>query len=262
VQFETIKFEVADGVAILTFNRPERMNALNVKLKEELAEAFSGPIESDAAMHVVVLTGAGKAFCAGADIKERAQEQLPAAAFYYQQKRTQTLFRSIEESSKVTIAAINGAALGGGLEIALCCDLRLAAADATLGLPEARLGMIPLGGGTQRLPRVIGMARAKELIFTAQTIGAEQAAAIGLVNRTVSAESLMPDALALARRIAAMPPLAVKFAKRAMNSGIQTGIDSALEYELYAGSILNDSEDRQEGMRAFVEKRPATFKGR
>lgn len=259
---ETILFDVADGVATITLNRPERLNALNARMKEELEEAFFSLAELDPAVRVVVLTGAGKAFCAGADIKERVDQRLPASAFYYQQKKTQTLFRRIEECAKPTIAAINGVALGGGAEIALCCDLRLAAAGAKIGLTEARIGMIPLGGGTQRLPRLVGAARAKELIFTADTIDAESAAAIGLVNRVVVPEALTDEASTLARRIAAMPPLAVKFAKRAINAGLQTGIDGALEYELYAGAILNDSEDRHEGMRAFVEKRSPVFTGR
>ncbi len=262
MNFETLLFGVHDGIATLTLNRPKQMNSLNTKLKEELAAVLSDPIEADPAVRVVVITGAGKAFCAGADIKERSGERIPAPIFYFRQKKTQELFRRIEECEKPTIAAINGVAFGGGAELALACDLRVMADGAQFGLPEARLGMIPLGGGTQRLPRLVGAARAKELIFTAATLDAAAALDIGLVNRVVPADGLRDAAARLAEKIAGMPPLAIKFAKRAINAGLQTDIDSAMEFELFAGSILNDSEDRNEGMRAFVEKRKAVFMGR
>ena len=153
-------------------------------------------------------------------------------------------------------------ALGGGLEIALCCDIRLAASSARFGLPEIKLGVIPAAGGTQRLPRLIGEARAKELILTADLIDAETAHRYGLVSRVLPPAELMPAALELARRIAQHPPLAVRFAKRAINRGMQTDLDSGLEYERYAAAMIVDSEDRVEGMRAFVEKREPRFKGR
>lgn len=219
-------------------------------------------IEADHEIRAVILTGAGKAFCAGADVKERAGETLSASALYFQQKKTQRLFREIEEFARPVIAAINGVALGGGCELALLCDLRLASETARFGLPEVKLGMIPLGGGTQRLARLIGEAKTKELIFISEVVEAAQALQLGLINRVVPDDQLLAQAQALAGQIAAQPPLAVQFAKRAINTGLQTNIDSALEFELYCGAILNDTEDRREGMQAFVEKRRPHFTGR
>lgn len=260
---DCVDLAIAGGVATVTLNRPDRMNSLNAQLKRELAQVLALLADPAAGVRVVIFTGAGdRAFCAGADIKERSGEAIPAPRFYFHQKKAQDLFTAIENLEQPTIAAINGVALGGGAELALACDLRLAAEGARIGLPEARLGMIPLGGGTQRLPRLIGAARAKEMVFTGEPLDADAALAVGLVNRVVPADGLMDACRALAGKIAAMPPLAVTFAKRAINAGMQTDIASAMEFELYAGCILNDSEDRQEGMRAFVEKRPPVFKGR
>ena len=178
-EFETLLIERADGVATVTLNRPDRMNALTAGLKRDLDRALHDVLEPDPEVRVVVLTGAGdRAFCAGADIREKSAGPDGAANFYFEQKKTRDIFRRIEEYSKPTIAAINGVALGGGTEIALCCDFRIAADTAQLGLTELNLCIIPSGGGTQRLPRLIGMARAKELIFTAERISAARALAI------------------------------------------------------------------------------------
>lgn len=258
----TVTYEVRGRVAVIHLNRPNRMNTLGSTMKPDLARAFFELARNDDSVRAVVITGTGdKAFCAGADIKERAESSVRSTDFYVAQKSTHDLFRNIEEFEKPVIAAINGVALGGGLEIALCCDLRIAAAHARFGLPEVKLGVIPAAGGTQRLPRLIGEARAKELIFTADLIDAEEAHRIGLVNRVVAAEALIPAVLELAQRIAEQPPLAVRFAKRAINRGMQTDLDSGLEYERYAAAMIIDSEDRKEGMRAFVEKRKPVFKG-
>ncbi len=261
-EYETLLYGVEEGVATVTLNRPDRMNAINAQLKADLARLFFEIIEPDIHVRAVVLTGAGKAFCAGADIKERAGQTLNGAEVYWQQKKTLALFRRIEEFSKPVIAAVNGVALGGGCEIALLCDLRIASETARFGLPEVKLGTIPLGGGTQRLARLLGEAKAKELIFTGDFIEAAEAYRLGLVNRLVATDNLRDEAQKLARQIAAQPPLAVQFAKRAISQGLQTDLDSALEFELYAGSLLNDTEDRKEGMQAFVEKRSPVFKGR
>jgi enoyl-CoA hydratase len=261
-EFETLLYKVEAGVATVTLNRPERMNAINARLKAELAHLFFEVIEPDNEVRVVVLIGAGKAFCAGADIKERARQTLNGAELYQEQKKTLQLFRRIEQFSRPVIAAVNGVALGGGCEIALLCDLRIASVTARFGLPEVKLGTIPLGGGTQRLARLLGEAKAKELIFTGDFIDAPEAYRLGLVNRLVATDNLLDEAQKLARQIAAQPPLALRFAKQAISQGLQTDLDSALEFELYAGSILNDTEDRKEGMQAFVEKRAPVFKGR
>lgn len=263
VELQTLIYEVRDRVAIITLNRPDRMNTLGGSMKPDLAQAFFELARADERVRAVVLTGAGdRAFCAGADIKERAEHQVSSTAFFLAQKTTHELFRSIEEFEKPVLAAINGVALGGGLELALCCDLRLASSSARLGLPEVRLGVIPAAGGTQRLPRLIGEARAKALMLTAIQVDAEQALQYGLVTQVLAPEALLPATLLLAQQIAEMPPLAVCFAKRAVNRGMQTDLDSGLEFERYAAALLVDTEDRKEGMRAFVEKRKPVFLGR
>jgi enoyl-CoA hydratase len=259
----TLLYEVRDRVAVITLNRPDRMNTLGSTMKPDLARAFFDLARNDDQVRSVLITGSGdRAFCAGADIKERAGDVVRGSEYFVRQKATHDLFRNIEEFEKPVIAAINGVALGGGLEIALCCDIRLAASTARFGLPEIKLGVIPAAGGTQRLPRLIGEARAKELILMADLIDADTALRMGMVSRVLPPEELFPTALEWAKRIAQHPPLAVRFAKRAINRGMQTDLDSGLEYERYAASMLVDSEDRVEGMRAFVEKRAPRFVGR
>lgn len=259
----TLLYEVRGNVAVITLNRPTRMNTLGATMKPDLAKAFFELARNDDNVRSILITGSGdQAFCAGADIKERAATEISSTDFFVKQKATHELFRNIEEFEKPVIAAINGVALGGGLEIALCCDIRIASNTARFGLPEIKLGVLPAAGGTQRLPRLIGEARAKELILTADLIDAETALRFGIVSRLFDSEHLMSKALELAQRIADHPPLAVRFAKRAINRGMQTDLDSGLEYERYAAAMIIDSEDRKEGMRAFVEKRKPVFKGK
>ncbi len=260
--FDTLLYEVRDGVALITLNRPERMNTLGGSMKDDLRAAFLDLARNDANVRAVIITGSGdRAFCAGADIKERAGTKLPLPEYHLKQKATHELFRAIEQFEKPVIAAINGVALGGGLEIALCADIRIAASHAKLGLPEARIGALPAAGGTQRLPRLIGPGHAKALMFTCDHISAEQALRIGLVNEVTAPEALLPTAFAMAARIAANAPLSLRFIKQAIDLGLQTGIDAGLEYERYAAAIVISSEDRTEGMRAFVEKRKPVFRG-
>ncbi|MCW5236540.1 enoyl-CoA hydratase/isomerase family protein [Verminephrobacter eiseniae] len=259
----TVLYERRENIAIVTLNRPGRMNALGGSMKPDLARAFFEYARDDERVRAVLVTGSGeRAFCAGADIKERADQQTTGSDYFVAQKATHELLRNIEEFEKPVIAAINGVALGGGLEVALCCDIRIACDSARFGLPEIKLGVIPAAGGTQRLPRLIGQARAKELILTADLIDADTALRYGIVSRVLPQAELMPAAIALAQRIAEHPPLAVRFAKRAINRGLQTDLDSGLEYERYAAAMVIDSADRKEGMRAFVEKRKPVFTGR
>lgn len=259
----TLTWQVEDGIGIVHLDRPDRMNALGATMKVDLDHVFFNLARNNASVHAVLITGQGeRAFCAGADIKEKAEEAVTATDYIFTQRATHELFLRIEEFEKPTIAALNGVALGGGLELALCCDLRIAADHACLGLPEIKLGVIPGAGGTQRLPRLIGESRAKEMIYTAKLISAHEALQIGLVNEVASAVDLMPKAKALAQHIASMPPLAVRLAKRAIHSGIQTDMASGLEIERYAAGLLLQTEDRVEGMRAFNEKRKPQFKGR
>jgi enoyl-CoA hydratase len=260
--YETLLYDVRDQVALVTLNRPERMNTLGGSMKDDLRHAFLDRARHDDGVRVVVITGSGeRAFCAGADIKERAGIHLPLPEYHLRQKATHELFRAIETFEKPVIAAINGVALGGGLEIALCADVRLCAAHARLGLPEARIGALPAAGGTQRLPRVVGVAWAKQLMLTCDHIDAELALRIGLVTQVLPADELLPAALAMAGRMAANAPLSLRYIKQAIDLGQQVGIEAGLEYERYAAAIVVSSEDRIEGMRAFVEKRAPVFRG-
>lgn len=262
MDYETLLYEVRDGVALVTLNRPDRMNTLGGSMKADLRAVFGERIREDRAVRAVVLTGQGeRAFCAGADIKERAATRLPLPDYHQKQRDTHELFRMIETVEKPVIAAINGVALGGGLELALCADIRIAASHARLGLPEARIGALPAAGGTQRLPRLVGAGWAKQLMLTCDAIDAEQALRIGLVTEVTEPDRLMDTALGMAARIAANAPLSLRFIKHAVDRGLQVGIEAGLEYERYAAAIVVSSEDRMEGMRAFIEKRKPEFKG-
>lgn len=263
MQIGTLLYEVRDGVAHITLNRPDRMNTLGGTMKQDLAAAFFEHARADENVRCVLLGGAGdRAFCAGADIKERAARVAGMHDYFVQQQRTHELFSGIESFEKPVVAALNGVALGGGLELALCCDIRLAADHARVGLPEVKLGVIPAAGGTQRLARLVGVGVAKELIFTSALLDAEEALRLGIVNRVVPAAGLAAHAAELAQRIAAQPPLAVRFAKQAVNLGADVDMGHALQYERFAAAMIINSDDRAEGMRAFVEKRAPVFRGR
>lgn len=260
--YETLRYEQRGPVALVTLNRPERMNTLGGPMKDELRHAFCERARHDAAVRVVVLTGEGeRAFCAGADIKERVGQNLSLPEFHLRQRATHTLLREIETFEKPVIAAINGVALGGGLELALCADVRLCAPHAKLGLPEAKIGALPAAGGTQRLPRTVGTAWAKQLMLTCDHIDAELALRIGLVTQVVPAAELLDTALAMAGRMAANAPLSLRYIKQAIDLGQQVGIEAGLEYERFAAAIVVSSDDRREGMQAFIDKRPPHFKG-
>jgi len=246
------------GVELWTIDGEARRNAIS---RAMLAELESNVARAAKALRVVVLTGAGdKSFCAGADLKERAgMSEAEVRAFLDGLRRT---FRAIETSDAVFIAAVNGTAFGGGTELALACDLRLAAPPAELGLTEVKLGIIPGGGGTQRLTRLIGPGRARDLILTGRRVTAAEALALGLVNRVAEAGKLIDEALAVAAQIAANAPIAVAAAKHAIAEGLSLPMDDALKLELSHYERVLGTEDRLEGLRAFAEKRAPSFKGK
>ena len=261
MSYETLLYEKGEGIGIVTLNRPDRLNALSFKLREELQHVFE-QMEQDEEVKVVILTGGQKAFSAGADIKERAGLQSTQPQVYFTQQKTHRFYSMIENFEKPVIAAVSGVAVGGGCELSLVCDLRIASETARFGVPEVKIGVIPAAGGTQRLPRIIGITRAKELLYTGDFIDAREAHQLGLVNRVVPVESFLEEAKSLAKKIAANPPLSVKFAKRAVNSGMQMDLASGLDYEAHCAALLAVSEDRIEGFKAFTEKRKPVFKGK
>lgn len=257
--FSYLIVSLDDGIETIAFNRPKALNALNSALLEELSAALDA-VESDENIRVLVLTGTGdKAFVAGADIKELAGlNALQAKSFAHM---GQTVINKIVDLPVPVLAAINGYALGGGLEIALACDFIYAAESAGLGLPETTLGLIPGFGGTQRLPRIIGPNLSKELIYTGKIITAAEAHLMGLVNRVEAPEALMASVMKTARAMAAKGRISLRSAKEAINSGLDTGLDTGLKIEQDAFAICMASQDAGEGTRAFIEKRPPVFKG-
>ncbi len=246
-------------VEIWTIQGEARRNSLTGALVRELSARVAAAAV-DGTLRVVVLTGAGaRAFCAGADLKERARMSAEEVHGFHAALRDTLL--GIERGPQVFVAALNGAALGGGLELALACDLRVAAEGAELGLPEVSLGIIPGAGGTQRLPRLVGVARAKDLVLTARRIGAAEALAMGVVSRIASAARLMPEALALAEQVARNAPISLRQAKLAIDGGLHLPLEEALALEnrLYQDCLA--SKDRVEALRAFAEKRRPVFTG-
>ena len=260
MSFRHILFERdAEGVVLLTVNRAERLNALSGEALDDLEEAIA-QFENDASLRALIVTGAGeKAFVAGADLRE-LEPLTPVQAERYA-ARGQRMLRRLETAGKPSIAAINGYALGGGLELALACTLRVAGANAKLGLPEVRLGMIPGFGGTQRLPRLVGQGRALEMILAGEPVDAAEAHRIGLVDRVVEPERLIETARLLIGKILANAPLAVAWAMRAVDVGLNAGIEDGLRYEATAFGLSAATEDRGEGLRAFLEKRTPVFTG-
>ena len=257
---QPVRLERRDGSLFVTMNRPEAANALSKGLVAALADTFMAAAHEDD-LRAVVLTGAGdKAFSAGADLKERRGMTLAETwAFLDELNR---MMNVVAAFPRPVIAAINGAAFGGGLELALACDIRIAAASAEMGLTEVRLGIIPGAGGTQRLARIAGVAAAKELILTGRRVSAARAEALGLVSQVVAPEALGEAATALAREIAAAAPLATAAAKRAIDGGLALGLAEGLALEAECYEEVLASEDRNEGLAAFAEKRPPIYKGR
>ncbi|TFH65908.1 MAG: crotonase [Candidatus Zixiibacteriota bacterium] len=258
--FQNITVEISDGKATITINRPKALNARNRETLREIKAAFT-ELENGGVVRVCIFTGAGeKAFVAGADIPELKELDLVSGKEFVQLGH-QT-FAQIENSKIVSIAAINGFALGGGCEFAMAADIRMASENAKLGQPEVNLGVIPGFGGTQRLTRLVGRGRAKELIFTARIITAEEALRIGLVEKVVPADKLIEEANKLADQILSKGPLAVQYAKEVINRGADLDLHNANGYEMTAFAALCESDDKNEGLTAFMEKRAAGFKGK
>ena len=248
-----------DGIALIVINRPEKLNALDAQTMGELDDAL-GRLESEPGMRGLILTGAGeKAFIAGADVEDLAR----ATPMEAQQisLRGQRILRRLETLPKPSVAAINGYALGGGLELALCCTLRVAAENARLGRPEVRLGILPGYGGTQRLPRLVGRGRALEMLLTGEPIDAAEACRIGLVNHVVPQAELLSFSRALLKKILENAPLAAALISQAVDLGLSSGLQQGLRFEAAVFSLAAATEDRSEGLRAFLEKRRAQFKG-
>jgi enoyl-CoA hydratase/carnithine racemase len=257
---EVLLSKEAEGVVILTLNRPEVMNSLNFPLLFALRDTVeSFRFRRD--IRAIIVTGAGeKAFCSGADLKERAT--LPPEKVREYIFTIRNLFTSIEELNKPVIAAVNGIALGGGTELALASDIRIAATNATMGLTETRLAIIPGAGGTQRLPRLVGRGKAKELIFTGRRVDAEEALHIGLVNRVCELRDLLGESRKMAAMICETGPIAIEQAKYAINHGLETDIATGLAIESNAYWVCIPTEDRLEGLAAFGEKRKPVYKGK
>jgi len=258
-RFETVITEKRDGVLWISLNRPHRLNAFNLELVGELSAVFD-ELEADREVRCVVLRGEGdRAFSVGADLTmftDLDPETAVATA-----EKGQRLMDKIEASSKPFIAAIHGFCVGGGLEIVLACDFRVADESAEFGSPEINLGIIPGWGGTQRLSRIIGLPKAKEFIFLGDRVSADEALKLGLVNRVVPVDKLMEEAEALAQRLVAGPPVALRVAKRAMNLGTQLTLEEGLKLEAESFGALASTEDIVEGISAFFEKRKPEFKG-
>ncbi len=258
--FETIELQIEGGIATLTLNRPKALNALNLAMVRELQQAVH-QVRDDPTVRVVVITGAGdKAFAAGADITE-FKGMSPVDAWVFT-KQMQRVYLELEQLPKPVIAAVNGYALGGGCELMMACDIAYASDRAKIGQPEITLGIIPGAGGTQRLPRLIGKQRAKELVMTGDMIGAQEAWNLGLLNKVVPADQLIAEVRKLAEKLASKGAVALKAAKEAIEEGCDIGLERGLGIEGKLFSLCFATEDKAEGVNAFLEKRPPNFKGR
>lgn len=258
--YENLLLEIEDQIALLTVNRPKALNSINLATMNEMSQALAA-LQDDPQVKVIILTGAGeKAFVAGGDIA--AMQPLGPLEARKVALKAQQLFNNIEDCSKVVIGAINGYALGGGCELAMACDIRIASDNAMFGQPEIKLGIIPGWAGTQRLPRLIGKGKAKELMFTGEMVSAEEAVRLGLANQVVPQSELLDAARKMARKIAAKSQAAIRLIKEAVDNGMEMESRKAFIYEAELFGLCFATEDQKEGMGAFLEKRQPEWKDR
>jgi len=257
MNLENIIIKNVNDIAIVSINRPEALNALNTNVLRELDQVITA-IEKDERINVIILTGEGKAFVAGADIVE--MKDMTASEGRVFGAMGTKVFRNLELMEKPVIAAINGFALGGGCELAMCCDIRIAGEKAKFGQPEVGLGITPGFAGTQRMTRLLGAAKSKELIFTGDIIDASEAHNVGLVNKVVKQDLLMDEAIILAKKIASKGQIAVRYSKKAINRGVETDIETGMAIENDLFGLCFATEDQKEGMKAFIENRKPNFK--
>jgi len=262
--YKCLLYEVKDGVATLTLNRPERLNALGDTLREDLHDAVTAAA-ADPEVRVMIVTGAGKGFCAGGDVKAMNEGKARGAPRPLMEKvapgRDRTVL-ALRDAPKPVIAAVNGAAAGAGMNLALGCDIRIASTAAKFAQAFVKRGLHPDWGGTYFLPRLVGMAKACEMIFTGDLIDATEALRLGIVSRVVQPQELLPAAYELARRIAAGPPVAIRLAKHSLYANAELDLRASLQNETMAQNICFETEDAAEGIRAFAEKRAPVFRGR
>ena len=262
--YECLIYEVKDSIATLTLNRPDRLNALGGSLRDDLHDAVTRSA-ADPEVRVMIITGAGKGFCAGGDVKAMNEAKEGRRERPFMEKiapgRDRTLL-AMREAPQPIIAAVNGAAAGAGMNLALACDIRLASSAAKFSQAFVKRGLHPDWGGTYFLPRIVGMAKACELIFTGALIDAAEALRLGIVSQVLAPEEMLPAAQTLARAIAAGPPIAIRLARRGLYRNAESDLRTALEYETFAQNACFETEDATEGIRAFVEKRAPQFRGR
>ena len=258
--YQTFEYSLSDGIGLVRLNRPTKLNSIDAAMVREFGELIAA-VRADRAVRVLIFTGNGRAFCAGADISN-LQNVGGAAEFMRFIETIQTTFNALDDLDRPTIAALNGLAFGGGCELALSCDFRIMAEEASIGVPEIKIGILPGAGGTQRLSHMLPPAVAKRMIYLGDPLTSRQALQFGLVNDVVPSAQVLDAALDLARRLMKMPPIAIRSAKMLVHAGMNCDLKTGIEAERQALGFLYGTEDRAEGMGAFLAKREADFKGK